>query len=165
MANWEDIINNRLTMGRSRWLYYGLNEERRRQEQEEREGRPGVRPVGNGWGNIQMENFYEYRILGRGTLRPRPFIQIHWGLVHPRPLQGAAVGFGRVVHGPREDHVRWHLPGPWEMGPAGQGMGVNPQRPHFVGPQLYQPPLPASIPEENVEDISAELLNAGEDSP
>ena len=79
MANWDNIINNHLTMGRSRWICYRLNEERRRQEQERREGRPGVRPVGNGWGNIQMENFYEYRILGRGTLMPRPFIQIHWG--------------------------------------------------------------------------------------
>ena len=119
MANWDDIINNRLTMGRSRWLCYGLNEERRRQEQEEREGRPGVRPVSNGWGHIQRENFHIYRILGRGILMPRPFIQIHWGLVHPRPQQGAAVGFGQVVHGPREDHVRLHIPGPWEIGPAG----------------------------------------------
>ena len=83
MANWDDIINNQLTMGRSRWLYYGLNKERRRQEQEEREGRPGVRPIGNGRGRIQMENFHEYRILGRGTLTPRPFIQIHHGLIKP----------------------------------------------------------------------------------
>ena len=165
MANWDNIINNRLTMGRSRWICYRLNKERRRQEQERREGRPGVRPVGNGQGNIQMENFYEYRILGRGTLMPRPFIQIHWGLVHPRPLQGVAVGFGQVMCGPREDHVRWHLPGPRERGPARQGMGVNLQRPHIVSPQFYQPPPPAPIPEENVEDIFAELLDAGEDSP
>ena len=112
-----------------------------------------------------MENFYDYRILGRGTLMPRPFIQIHWGLVPPRPLQGAAVGFGQVMCGTREDHVRWHLPGPQEMGPAGRGMGVNLQRPCFVGPQLYQPPPPAHIQEENVEDVSVELLDAREDSP
>ena len=85
--------------------------------------------------------------------------------MHPRPLQGVAVGFGQVVHGPREDHVRWHLPGPREMGPAGRGMGVNLQRPRLAGPQLYQPPPPAPIPEENAEDISAELLDAREDSP
>ena len=83
--------------------------------------------------------FHIYRILGRGILTPRPFIQIHQGLVHPRPLQGVAVGFGQVVCGPREDHVRWHLPGPQEMGPASQGMGVNLQRPYLAGPQLYQP--------------------------
>ena len=111
-----------------------------------------------------MENFHEYRILGRGTLMPRPFIQIHWGLVHPRPLQGVAVEFGQVMHGPREDHVRWHLPGPREMGPAGRGMGVNLQRPCFAGPPALSTP-PAPIPEENAEDISAEPLDAGEDSP
>ena len=165
MANWDDIINNRLTMGRSSWLCYGLNEERRRQEQEEREGRPGVRPVSNGQGHIHRENFHIYRILGRGILTPRPYIQIHRGLVHPRPLQGVTVGFGQVVRGPREDHVRWHIPGPWEMGPASQGMGVNLQRPCFAGPQLYHPPPPAPIPEENAEDVSAEPLDAGEDSP
>ena len=44
-------------MGRSRWICYGINEERRRCEQESIEGRPGIRPVGNGWGNIQMEIF------------------------------------------------------------------------------------------------------------
>ena len=80
MANWDNIIKNCLTMERSRWLYYGRNQERRRQEQEEREGRPVVRPIGSGRGNVQMENFHEYRILGRGTLMPRPFIQIHHGL-------------------------------------------------------------------------------------
>ena len=93
-------------MGRRRWICYGMNEERRRHEQESIEGRPGIRIVGNGWGNIQMENFYDNRILGRGTLTPRPFIQIHWGIVPPRPLQEVAVGFGQVVRGPREDHVR-----------------------------------------------------------
>ena len=96
---------------------------------------------------------------------PRSFIQIHWGLVPPRPLQGAAVGFGQVVCGPREDHVRWHLPGPQEMGPASQGMGVNLQRPHIAGPQFNQPPLPAPIPEENGEDIPIDPLDAREDSP
>ena len=30
MANWDNIINNRLTMGRSRQLCYAVNAERRR---------------------------------------------------------------------------------------------------------------------------------------
>ena len=85
--------------------------------------------------------------------------------MHPRPLQGVAVGFGQVMCGPREDHVRLHMQGPWDMGPASRGMGINLQRPHLAGPQLYQPPPTAPIPEENAEDISMEPLDAGEDSP
>ena len=42
MAEWEDIINNRLTMGRARWITYAANA-RRREEEEER--RPGARPL------------------------------------------------------------------------------------------------------------------------
>ena len=44
MANWADIIHNRLTMGRSRQLCYAANAERRRREEEE-EGRPGAIPL------------------------------------------------------------------------------------------------------------------------
>ena len=44
MANWDDIISNRLTMGRSRQLCYAINAERRR-ENEEEERRPGVMPL------------------------------------------------------------------------------------------------------------------------
>ena len=44
-------MNNRLTMGRGRWLCYAANAERRRREDEESERRPGVRPlVGRGVG-------------------------------------------------------------------------------------------------------------------
>ena len=32
MANWEDIINNRITMGRARQLCYALNAARRRRD-------------------------------------------------------------------------------------------------------------------------------------
>ena len=35
MANWEDIMNNFLTMGRGRWLCYAANAERRQRENEE----------------------------------------------------------------------------------------------------------------------------------
>ena len=37
-------INNRLTMGRLRWLIYAVNAERRRSKDEE-ERRPGARPL------------------------------------------------------------------------------------------------------------------------
>ena len=63
MANWDDITNNCLAMGRSRWLCYRLNEQRRRQEQEGLEGRLGVRHVGTGrgesesWEQLPRENF------------------------------------------------------------------------------------------------------------
>ena len=45
LAEWDDIINNRLTMGRGRWLCYAANAERRQRESEETERRPGVRPL------------------------------------------------------------------------------------------------------------------------
>ena len=51
MANWDDIMNNRLTMGRLRQLCYATNAERRRRENEEEERRPGTRPLlGRGLG-------------------------------------------------------------------------------------------------------------------
>ena len=43
MADWDDIINNRITMGRARQLCYATNAERRWREEEE--GRPGTRPL------------------------------------------------------------------------------------------------------------------------
>ena len=69
MANWEAIVNNRLTMGRSRWLCYGINKERRRRENEELEGRLGVRLSIDGRGEsprvescerLRMENFIRH---------------------------------------------------------------------------------------------------------
>ena len=68
MANWDDIINNRLTMGRSRQLCYAINAERQRRENEEEERRPGVMPLlGRGirpvvpgfqqWDGFQLEHF------------------------------------------------------------------------------------------------------------
>ena len=43
MANWDDIINNRITMLRARPLCYALNMARRRREEME-ERRPGINP-------------------------------------------------------------------------------------------------------------------------
>ena len=59
MDNWEDIINNHLTMGRSRWLCYGINKERRRRENEELEGRLGVRPSIDGRGESPRVESHE----------------------------------------------------------------------------------------------------------
>ena len=56
MADWEDIINNRLTMGRLRWLTYAANAERRRREDEE-ERRPGARPL-TGRGEAQTSQIF-----------------------------------------------------------------------------------------------------------
>ena len=41
MANWDDIINNYITMGRARIQCYELNLARRRREEELEERRPG----------------------------------------------------------------------------------------------------------------------------
>ena len=94
MAEWDDIINNRLTMGRGRWLCYAANAERRQRESEETERRPGARPlVGRGFGPdppkfLQWERLWEenfQRTVQRGrsrpTFMPRPFIQIHHAYV------------------------------------------------------------------------------------
>ena len=104
MAEWEDIINNRLTMGRSRWLTYAANAERRRREDEER--RPGARPpTGRGeaqtsqiftLGEIREENFQGIMLRGRSrlTFTPQPFIQVH----HVFPLQFPVAMYGPFGH-------------------------------------------------------------------
>ena len=73
MAEWEDIINNRLMMGRSIWLMYAANAERRKREDEER--RLGARPpTGRGrpkpprflhWESLREEHFQRTMIRGR----------------------------------------------------------------------------------------------------
>ena len=89
MANWEDIMNNRITMGWGRWLCYTINAERRWMESEELERRPGVRPVADGrvgstpqrfisWERPWEENFNRHWIRGRS----RPILTHHgppWG--------------------------------------------------------------------------------------
>ena len=151
MANWEDIINNCLTMGRSRWLCYRFNEERKR-ENKELEGRLGVRPSIDGkvespriesHERLRMENFSRHWVRGRSRpiLTPRPFLQVCHGLVPPVPPQGAAVGFGQVSH------------------------GLNLLRPHLAGPQHYQPPSPVPNQEEDAADASSESSGAGGGSP
>ena len=80
--------------------------ERRRRENEELEGRPGVRPVVNGRGEsesqgairqeqLPMETFSRHWVRGRGRaiLTPRLFLQVHHGLVPPSPPQGGSCWF------------------------------------------------------------------------
>ena len=71
MANWEDIINNRLTRGRARWVTYATNA-RRREEEEER--RPGARPSTGREGRPKPPRFLHWEPLReenfqRNTLR------------------------------------------------------------------------------------------------
>ena len=66
MANWEDIINNRLTRGRVRWVTYAANA-RRREEEEER--RPGARPLTGREGGPNLPDFYTGSPLERKIFR------------------------------------------------------------------------------------------------
>ena len=107
MANWDDIMSNCLTMGRSRQLCYAANAERRRRESEEVERGPGTRPlIGRGvgpvpprllsWERPWEENFHI--TLARGRSRPTytswPFLQIHHSC-QPHSLPHCTVaGFG-----------------------------------------------------------------------
>ena len=47
MANWEDIVDDRIMMGRARPLFHAVNELRRRREEGVMERRPGIIPF---WG-------------------------------------------------------------------------------------------------------------------
>ena len=84
MADWDDIMNNRLTMGKSRPLIYALNAARRRRENGEEERRLGlIPPAGRGirpvvvvsrfehFGGFWEENYYLDNT-PRGRSRPFP---------------------------------------------------------------------------------------------
>ena len=55
MAEWDNIINNCLSMGRGRWLTYAANAEKRWREEEER--KPRARPLQVG-GGAQISKIY-----------------------------------------------------------------------------------------------------------
>ena len=92
MADWDNIINNRLTMGRSRPLVYALNTAQGRRENGEEKRLGLIPPAGRGirpvvvvprfehFGGFQEENYYLDNT-ARGRSRqfpaPQPFIQIH----------------------------------------------------------------------------------------
>ena len=122
-------MDNQLTMGRSRWLCYAANAERRWRENEEAERRPGAGPlVGRGvrpepprflqWERLQEENFQ--RTMQRGRRRPtfmsRPFLQIHHAYVPNHLPRCTVAGFGyanpNILCAPRVNNPRPHLPCP-----------------------------------------------------
>ena len=152
MADWDDIINNQLMMGRSRLLTYAMNAERRKRENAE-ERRPGLMPpAGRGirpivprfkhWGGFWEETFYLSNIV-RGRSRPfpepQPFIQIHHRFQPhslPHCLSGGSGGYAdRNVHFPRINN-----PLPW---------APNPQ-------QYVQSPPPPQDQDSGAESSSSE---------
>ena len=158
MANWEDIMENHITMGRGRWLCYASNAERRRRESEELEGRPGTRPlVGRGvgpkpprflhWERLQEENFHRTMARGRSrpTFTPRPFLQTHHGYLPHRLPHYTAAGFG---------HVDPNIPCPPRV--------KNPW-PHLPCPQPHVLPLPPPQDQEvNAESSPSESSDTEE---
>ena len=151
MANWDDIINNRLMMGRSRLLCYAVNAERRRENGEEERRLGLIPPAGRGirpvvlrfehWGGLQGENFYlNNTAIGRSRPfpAPQPFLQIHHRY-QPHSLPCCLTGgFGHVgpnVHFPR----------------------INNPQPQVPNPQQYvSPPPPPQDQESRAESSSSE---------
>ena len=122
MVSWDNIINNQLTMGRSRLLCYAVNVEQRRRENGEEERRLGlIPPAGRGirpvaprfeqWEGLRVENFY-LNNTARGRSRPfpapQPFLQIHHRY-QPHSLRHCLTGrFGHV--GPNIHFLRIKYP-------------------------------------------------------
>ena len=109
MANWDDIMNNRLTMGQVRQLCYMMNTARRRRENGEEERRSEVMPLlGRGimpvvpwfqhWDGFLEENHnYNYSARGRSRSFPasQPYLEIRR---QPHILPHClAAGFGHVA--------------------------------------------------------------------
>ena len=68
MANWDVIVNNRVTMGRLRSLCLALHDVRRRREAGEEERRPGVIPfLGRGIVPIVPRSNQWERVPGRNN--------------------------------------------------------------------------------------------------
>ena len=66
MANWDSVINNRVTMGRVRSLCLAMNTLRRRREEGEEERRPGVIPfLGRGIVPVEPNLNQQERVPGR----------------------------------------------------------------------------------------------------
>ena len=110
MANWDDVLNNGITMGRVRHLCYALNATRRMREAGEEERRPEVMPlIGRGirlvvpqfqhWDRVPGGNNYNYNHGARGRSRsfpaPQPYLEIR-RQPHSLPCCLAA-GFGHVA--------------------------------------------------------------------
>ena len=107
MANWEDVVNDRIIMGRARPLFYALNMLRRRREEGVMERRPGVIPF-FGRGIVPGEdrqhqqervlggNNFNYNARGRSRSFPKPPPNIFRSQPHSQP-HCLTVGFGYVA--------------------------------------------------------------------
>ena len=146
-------------MGRSRWITYAANVERRQREEEER--RPGARPLaGRGvgpkpprflhWERLREENFQGVMQRGRSrpTFMPRPFIQVHHAYMPLNLPCYPAARFGQFEY----------------MDPnAPVCPRVNNPRPCFPHPQPHDlpPPLPLD-PEASTGSSSKESSDSKE---
>ena len=157
MANWDDIMCNRLTMGRSRLLCYAVNTERRRRENGEEERRLGlIPPAGRGirpvvprfehWGGLREENFY-LNNTARERSRPfpttQPYLQIH----HRYQLHSLPCCVGPNIHFPGINNPPSWAPNPQQYVPPlpllkirNQELKVPPQSPVTLRGQLPQSP-------------------------
>ena len=110
MADWDDIINNRITMGRARQLCNALNAARRRREEGIGEWRPGVNPfLGRGirpivpqfnhWERVPGNNNNINMDQGRSRSFPAPSQVIIRRQPHSQPCCLMA-GFGYVAPTP-----------------------------------------------------------------
>ena len=108
MANWDDIIHNRVMMGRARPLCLAMNALRRRREGGEEERRPRVIPfLGRGIAPVEQRENQQERVPGRngninmarGRSRsyPAPPPNIFRSQPHSQPCC-LTVGFGYVAH-------------------------------------------------------------------
>ena len=160
MANWDDIINNRLAMGRSRQLCYAVNVERRRRENGEEERQPGLMPLlGRGirpvvprfqhWDGLQEENFY-LNNMARGRSRPFPTPQPFLEIYHRRQPHSLrccmAAGFGYVA------------PNAWFPLRLNSPTLRAPNPPQYVPP----PPPPPQNQDPRTESSSSESSDAEE---
>ena len=97
MANWDAVVNNRMSMGRSRSLCLALNAVKRRREAKEEERRPAVNPfLGRGIVPIVPRFRHWDGVPGRGgnnTFRGRSrlFREPHRVLLGPSPIPNPAV--------------------------------------------------------------------------
>ena len=107
MADWDNIINNWITMDRSRHLCYALNALRKRREAGEEERRPGIIPlIGRGirpivprfnhWERVPGGNNFRCYARGRSRSFPAPQPLDIRRQPHSQPCCLAA-GFGYVA--------------------------------------------------------------------
>ena len=107
MANWEDVINDRIIMGRVRPLFLAINALRRRREEGEEERRLGVipflgrgivpaEPRSNQQERVPERNSTINMVRGRSRSYPAPPPNIFRSQPHSQP-HCLTAGFGYVA--------------------------------------------------------------------